>query len=74
MFHRTGECGGTFLVLRGVRALDELWEAHKVDGPVPDDLWEQVADDIANEVFAELSPDRTMERDGRQDGNSRDGS
>src|SRR5690606_35735605 len=74
VFRRTGKRNGTFLVVRGVRDLDEFWEAYKVDGRVPDDLWEQVAEDIANEVLAQLPPDRAMERDGVQDGCGRYGS
>ena len=46
----TGPDDGRFRVVRTTRSLEEYFDAYRVDGPVPADLWDTVADDLARDV------------------------
>lgn len=50
LFEVRGPGVGQFRVFRTTRSLDEFFDAYRVDGPVPDDLWETVAEDLARDV------------------------
>lgn len=43
MFEVIGPEAGQFRILRTTRPLDEFFEAYRVNGPVPADLWDTVA-------------------------------
>ena len=63
LFDTTGPDEGRFRVIRTSRSLDEFFDAYRVDGPVPADLWNRVAEDIARDAFftgalARSDPDR----------------
>ena len=51
MFVVTGERECRVRVLPGVRDLEVFWRRYRTDGPVPEDLWSQAMDDMADEVL-----------------------
>lgn len=50
LFEVTGPDEGRFRVVRTTRSLDEYFDAYRVEGPVPANLWDTVAEDLARDA------------------------
>lgn len=48
-----GPDGGRFSIVRTSRPPAEFFARHQVEGPVPANLWGQVAEDIARDVLGD---------------------
>ena len=59
LFEATGPDEGRFRVVRTTRSLDEYFDRWRVDGPVPADLWETVAEDVARDALPFAVLDRS---------------
>ncbi|EKP95588.1 AbrB/MazE/SpoVT family DNA-binding domain-containing protein [Thermaerobacter subterraneus] len=51
LFEVQGPDEGRFRVIRTSRSLDAFFDKYQVDGPVPANLWDAVAEDVSRDVM-----------------------